>query len=133
MKWLKQLSLLALTSLASVAIASPANAPKEIWGKWVVVGNELAPSKVEAYFRNDPSLTGSTLDVGPHDIHWVGHDAWNGLCSSYKIVPDGNRHYKLFCQGQGADDATFDMRVTRDGKSMTMEWFDLLILHLQRR
>ena len=104
MKWLKQLSLLALTSLASVAIASPANAPKVIWGKWVVVGNELAPSKVEAYFRNDPSLTGSTLDVGPHDIHWVGHDAWNGLCSSYKIVPDGNRHYKLFCQGQGADD-----------------------------
>jgi len=93
----------------------------------VIVGNDLAPSNVQAYFEDDPSLKGVSLIVGRSDIHWEGYDDWASLCSDPRIFSEGNGQYRLAC-----DDISFDLRVSSDGTSMTLDWFDLLILHLVR-
>ena len=127
-------SFLIASLLSSVAATCPTKAPENLHGTGRIVGNDLEPNNVQAYFEDDPRLTAVTLSFSPSDIHWQGYDAWERLCSDYQVYSKGNGRYRLVCRGRRTeDDISFDMRVSSDGASMTLAWFDLLILHLVRR
>lgn len=106
-----------------------------ISGDWVVVGNDLGESNIQAHFINDPSIVGRRLSISRNLIYWTpGDNSFAKRCEIDRVAFVSENEINVYCSDGdrfSPDESHSDFYITEQG-DLKIYWSNLLILFLRK-